>query len=118
MHCEYCDLDTIAGAAMVQEGGAIKILDCCTKCGKAYKTQRTIDTMPGEQSQAKPAAPPQATTAKVVTHPSASSSAMDLAEQARTRLAQVETELQRFAQLKRERTMLRRMVRAAQERKS
>jgi hypothetical protein len=32
-------------------------------------------------------------------------------------LAQVETELQRFAQLKRERTMLRRMVRAAQERK-
>lgn len=104
---------------MVQDGGAIKILDCCTKCGKAYKTQRSIDTMPGDQAEAKPTAPaPSQQGAKVVPHPSASSSAMDLAEQARQRLAQVEVELQRFAQLKRERTMLRRMVRASREPKA
>ncbi len=107
--CGYCDTETIAGAQMVQDGGAIKILDCCTKCGKPYKEQRQIDTMP--EPEAKPAATTQAT-AKVVAHPASASTASTIVEQARARLVQVEAELQRMQALRPERATLRRIVRA------
>lgn len=115
MHCHYCEADTIAGAQMVQDGGAIKIMDCCTSCGKPYRQQRDVDSMPEAapqpKAEAKPA-PLSQTQAKVVAHPSSTTTADALLEQARARLAQVDAELGRMAQLKRERTMLRRIVKA------
>lgn len=113
--CTYCEGETIAGAQMVQDGGAIRILDCCTSCGKPYKQQRTIDSMPEDVQKAKPveAKPQEAQPqAKVVTHPATASNATSILEQARARLVQVDAELLRMQALRAERATLRRIVRA------